>query len=99
MRNYKVLRDSPEWDAKKDDELELDLDPVLEDEYVASGRVELAEAEYEVVGESVVDGNQPGEKFVAVMPLGREQLLVEGGHIKKVEKKSAAKSKAKEAKS
>lgn len=58
-----------------------------EDETVnlASGLLELLPNTYRVVGGSEVHGTQPGETFTMPLPIGQEALLVQGGHIERVD--------------
>lgn len=74
------------------EEFEKDFTVEEEDANLASGLLELVPNEYRVIGESEVDGHQPGETFTAAIPLSREALL--GGHIQRVEGKPAKKTKA-----
>jgi hypothetical protein len=61
---------------------------------IASGLLELVPNEYQVVGDSEVDGHKTGDTYSAAIPLGREALLVAGGHIKRIEKAKKKKEKA-----
>jgi hypothetical protein len=60
-----------------------------------SGLLELQPSTYKVLGSSEVDGHAQGDEFEAAIPLGREALLIEGGHIERVEKKPAPKARKK----
>jgi hypothetical protein len=79
---------------------EFEHEFTVEDEAanLASGLLELLPRKYKVIGGSEVYETPPGEEFEAALPLGQEALLIEGGHIERVEK-PAKKSKKKEAKS
>lgn len=79
------------------EEFEKDFSPEDEAANLASGLLELVPNEYQVVGDSEVDGHKAGETYTAAIPLGREALLVAGGHIKRVEAKQTKKQKPKEA--
>lgn len=66
---------------------EFDKD-FTEDEETAnleSGLLEIVPREYKVVGGSVVHDTKPGDTFKAALPVGVEALLVEGGHIERVQ--------------
>jgi hypothetical protein len=67
------------------DEFEKELTPEEEAANLASGLLEIVPAHYKVVGQSRVFDTAPGEEFDAAIPLGQEQLLIQGGHIEKVE--------------
>jgi hypothetical protein len=86
MNRYKALRDEPSYDAKKGDELELDLSEAEEQDMLVAKRLEIVSRQYKVIGASAVDGTDPDGTFESDMTLGREQLLVAGGHIERVEK-------------
>jgi hypothetical protein len=92
-RRYKLLKDltysTPEGSYGKGDEFEADLDAVDEQEKLQSGLLELQPLTYKVVGESSVFGARPGETFTQAMPLGQEELLVQGGHLERVEETPA----------
>jgi hypothetical protein len=62
---------------------------------VESGLLEIVPRRYKVIGGSVVDGNEPESEFDAAMTIGREALLVAGGHIERVEEKPKAKPRKK----
>lgn len=79
---------------KQGETFSKEFTPEQEAENLASGLLELQPNDYQVVGESEVDGHQPGDTFTAAIPLGREALLVAGGHIKRVEPKPAKTTKA-----
>jgi hypothetical protein len=74
---------------------EFDKDFTAEDEAenVASGLLEVLPMTYRVVGGSRVHETDPGETFEAALPLGQEQLLIEGGHIERVEPKKPIRKK------
>jgi len=69
------------------EEFEKDFTEDEEAENVASGLLEIVPQTYEVIGTSRVFDTEPGETFTESLPLGREALLVAGGHIKRVEAK------------
>ena len=50
-----------------------------------SGLLELVPAEYRVIGGSNVHGADPGEVFTKALRIGEEGLLIQGGHIERVE--------------
>lgn len=62
---------------------EKDFSPEDELENLNSGLLELLPSKYRVIGESIVDGNEPGSEFEAAIPLIREAQLVY--HIERVE--------------
>lgn len=69
------------------EEFEKEFTAEEEDANLASGLLELVPNEYRVIGDSEVDGHKTGETYTAAIPLAREALLVEGGHIERVEVK------------
>jgi hypothetical protein len=70
-----------------------------ETENVRSGLLEIVPCKYKVIGGSVVHDTKPGDEFTAALPMGNEALLVQGGHIERVEKpEPAAKPARKEGK-
>lgn len=46
--------------------------------------VPTGEQGYEVVGDRSVLGHEPGSKFAAAIPAAQEALLIESGHIKRL---------------
>lgn len=56
-----------------------------------SGLLEIVPRDYLVVGGSNVLGADPGETLTAAIRVGQERLLIEGGHIERVEPKPAKK--------
>jgi hypothetical protein len=105
MRRYKnllpLLVHTEEGSYKQGEVFEKEFSAEDEAENLASGLLELQPSTYRVIGGSEVDGVAPGEEFEAAISIGREALLIEGGHIERVEEKPkpAPKSKKKEAKS
>lgn len=73
---------------------EFDHEFSVEDEAtnLASGLLELLPRTYRVIGGSEVHGAKPGETFTMSIPLGQEALLVQGGHIERVDDKPVVKS-------
>ena len=69
---------------KQGQEFEKDFTAEDEAANLASGLLELLPNEYQVVGDSEVDGHKTGETYSAAIPLGREALLVAGGHIQRL---------------
>jgi hypothetical protein len=88
-RRYKVLLpvtvSTADGSYKQGDEFDADYDPVTEREHVESGLLELQPLTYKVVGSSRVHDTDPGETFELALPLGQEQLLMEGGQIEPYE--------------
>lgn len=93
MRRYKVLLPLRVHtaDSSYAQGEEFDQEFTAEDEAtnLASGLLELLPLTYRVVGGSEVHGAQPGETFTLPLPLGQEVLLVEGGHIERVDDEPA----------
>jgi hypothetical protein len=54
-----------------------------------SGLLEIVPRRYKVIGGSDVYETPPGREFEAALPIGNEALLIEGGHIERVEAKPA----------
>jgi hypothetical protein len=50
--------------------------------------------EFVVVGTTSVDGHSPGQRFTAVIPEERVSLLLQGGHIERVQEIAENASKA-----
>jgi hypothetical protein len=109
-RRYKILLPltvhTEDAAYEQGDEFEKDFTAVEEAENLASGLLELQPMTYKVVGESRVHETNPGDTFEMALPLGQEELLVEGGQIERVDdkkkpapadKKPAATTKKKEA--
>jgi hypothetical protein len=67
------------------DEFEQEFTAEDEATNLASGLLELLPNTYRVVGGSEVHGAKPGETFTMPLPLGQEALLVQGGHIERVD--------------
>jgi len=76
------------------EEFDKDFTADEEETNVQSGLIEIVPRRYKVIGGSKVDGNEPDSEFDAAMTIGREAILVAGGHIERVET-PAPKSKAK----
>lgn len=66
-----------------------------EEENLKNGLLEIVPRRYKVIGGSIVDGNEPDSEFDAAMTIGREALLVAGGHIERVEPALKSKSRKK----
>jgi hypothetical protein len=62
---------------------------------LANGLLEIVPQRYKVIGGSDVYETPPGEEFERALPLGQEALLIEGGHIERVEKPARKKKEAK----
>lgn len=76
-------------EAGQGDIFEADLDAEQERENVKSGLIEIQPQTYKVIGDSDVYETPPGETFEKALPLGEEQLLVDGGFVELVEDKPA----------
>lgn len=74
------------------DEFEADWPASVEQQLVAAGVVEILPAAYEVVGGSTVLGHPPGSTFEEALPAFRRDLLIEGGHIAAVKRKTTRKA-------
>jgi hypothetical protein len=77
----------------QDDVFEHTFTEDEETENVRSGLLEIVPRTYKVIGGSEVFETPPGEEFERALPLGIEALLVEGGHIERVEKPAKRKDK------
>lgn len=98
MRRYKVLlpltvqpREGGSY--KQNEEFDADFTPEEETANVHSGLLEIVPVTYKVIGGSDVYETPPGEEFEAALPMGNEALLIEGGHIERVEKPAKKKGK------
>jgi hypothetical protein len=89
MNRYKVLLPLTVHtaDASYAQGEEFDQEFSVEDEAanLASGLLELLPNTYRVIGGSEVHGTKPGGTFTMAIPLGQEALLIEGGHIERVD--------------
>jgi hypothetical protein len=101
MRRYKVLlplivqpREGGSYTQHEEFESAFTRDE--ENENVRSGLLEIVPCKYKVVGGSVVHDTNPGDEFTAALPMGNEALLIQGGHIERVEKPATAPAKKKE---
>ena len=96
MNRYRSLRDAPELDAKKNDEIELELSALEEQDMLAARRLELLPRRYMVVGGSKVFEAEPGGVFEAALLVEQEAILMAGGHIERVDDRPAKPRKKKE---
>jgi hypothetical protein len=91
MRSYRnllpLLVHTEEGSYKQGEVFEKEFTGDEEAENVSSGLLEIVPSKYRVTGESEVDGTAPGEEFESGMTMNREALLMEGGHIERVEEK------------
>lgn len=89
MRRYKVLLPllvhTADSSYGQGDEFDHEFSVDDEAENLASGLLELMPSRYKVIGGSRVHDTDPGDEFTAALPLGIEALLVEGGHIERVQ--------------
>lgn len=65
-------------------EPEPEPDPVQAVAALPDPEPEPDEHSYEVIGPLNVLGHEPGEKFTAAIPAGQRALLIESGHIKRL---------------
>ena len=89
-----LLVHTKEGSYAQGEEFDKDFTEGEEADNLQSGLLEIVPREYKVVGGSNVHGANPGESFTAALRVGEEAMLVEGGHIERVEK-PAPKSKTK----
>jgi hypothetical protein len=83
---YRALRDEPSYDAKKGDEVELELGVMEEQDLLAAKRLEIVPRRYKVVGPQVAYDTEPGGEFEAALLIEHEAALIAGGHIERVDK-------------
>jgi hypothetical protein len=100
MRRYRVLlpvkvqpREGGSYEQHEEFETSFTQDE--ETENVRSGLIEIVPVHYRVIGGSTVHDTAPGGEFAAALPMGNEALLIQGGHIERVDKTSTAKKKEK----
>jgi hypothetical protein len=86
-RRYLNVWHRPVQGIEPGKEGELELTAQEEADYLGRGRLEVVPVEYEVVGPRRVSGCAPGEKFKAGLPMATELVLVESGHIERVQPK------------
>lgn len=98
MRRYRVLlplnvqpREGGSY--KQNEEFDADFTQEEETANIHSGLLEIVPVTYKVIGGSDVYETPPGEVFDAALPMGNEALLIEGGHIERVEKPEPAEKK------
>jgi hypothetical protein len=84
MSLYRLLRDDPSYDAKKGDELDLDLSETEEKDMLDARRFEIVPRIYKVIGGSVVHDTEPDGTFEAALLVGQEAHLIAAGHIERV---------------
>jgi hypothetical protein len=75
------------------EEFDADLTEDEETANVKSGLLAIVPQRYKVVGGSDVWETPTGEEFERALSLGEEALLLEGGHIERVEKPAKKKEK------
>jgi hypothetical protein len=75
------------------DEFEADFTPVEERDWLDGKHVELVPRTYEVLSDNYSGGEQ-GSEIEAAFVVEIEAALVSGGHLKRVDKKPAAKKTA-----
>jgi hypothetical protein len=98
MRRYRVLlplnvqpREGGSYTQHEEFESAFTQDE--ETENVRSGLLEIVPVRYRVIGGSTVHDTEPGGEFAAALPMGNEALLIEGGHIERVDKPAKKKEK------
>jgi hypothetical protein len=94
MRRYRVLlplkvqpREGGSYEQHE--EFDADFTEDEETENVRSGLLAVVPVRYRVLVGDVFE-TPAGEEFEAALPMGNEALLIEGGHIERVEWKPAA---------
>ena len=70
---------------------ELDLSPTDEQDWLNAGHLELVPRAYEVLSDNYAGGKQ-GDSVELALLREHEEALILGGHIKRVDKKPAAKA-------
>jgi hypothetical protein len=99
MNRYRVLLPlqvhTADASYTQGEEFEHEFTEEEETANLASGLLEIVPRKYKVIGGSEVHETQPGEEFERALPLGQEALLIEGGHIERVEKPAKKKKEAK----
>jgi len=99
MNRYRVLLPlevhTEDGSYGQGEEFEKEFSEDEETVNLASGLLEIVPREYLVIGSSNVHGADPGETFTLGLRIGEEALLVQGGHIERVEPVPKAKSRAK----
>jgi hypothetical protein len=95
MRRYRVLlplqvqpREGGSYEQHE--EFDADLTQDEETENVRSGLLAIVPVTYKVIGGSTVHDTAPGGEFTRALPMGQEALLIEGGHIERVQKPEPA---------
>lgn len=111
MNRYKVVKAQEGWPKKLPYRLGVpghDTDYGIGEEFehefaeadeaanLASGLLEIVPRDYKIVGGSHVFETPPGETITRAIPQGQEALLIEGGHIERVEKPAKKATKKKE---
>lgn len=94
----KSYKPASEWAKAQfgEDEVELDLSANDEADMLGNGHLEPVPQRYRVLSDNYAAGGQ-GEEFDGFFRIEIEQALIDGGHIKRVErpaKKTAAKKTA-----
>lgn len=77
------------------DDFDTELSAAEERDQLEAGHLEIVPREYEVLSNNLAAGKQ-GEEVTLALPVETEAALIEGGHIKRVEKKAAKKKAAPE---
>jgi len=70
---------------KQGDEFETAFTAEEEAANIANGLLEVLPSRWKVIGAQRVAETDPGDEFEAVLTLGQQQLLIDGGHIERVE--------------
>jgi len=67
-----------------------------EDANLRSGLLTIVPRKYKVIGDSIVHGTPPGSIFEAALPMGQEDLLVQGNQIEREDSTPEAPAKGKD---
>lgn len=101
MRHYRVLLPltvhTEDGSYVQGEEFSKEFSAQDEAENLASGLLELLPLRYRVIGESEVHGTKPGDEFDLALPLGEEELLMQGGHLELVQAEAEKPKRARKA--
>jgi len=84
MNTYKALSPAAQA-AFEEGVFERDFTPAEEQDWLASGLLELVPRTYRVLSNNYAAAEQ-GDTFEATFLVGQESALIEGGHIERVDK-------------
>lgn len=89
MNRYKVMLPlvvhTEDGSYEQHEEFEKEFSEEDEATNLDSGLLEIVPRDYRVIGGSNVLGADPGETLTAAIRIGQERLLIQGGHIERVE--------------